>query len=85
MTLLFGTPWNLFGGEDFETLEILVYLSQLAFGNKRLALYANFMMATTMLFHPLTYPVGMYWISQLPFQVILDLFIYPFLPQFDTP
>jgi len=85
VTILFGTPWNQFGQADLGAVEILVYLEQLAFGNKRLALYAHAFMASAMLLHPITLSIGMYWFAQLPFQVILDLFVYPFLPQFDTP
>ena len=85
VTILFGTPWNIGGQEEWGALEIFVYLEQLFFGNKRLSLYANAIMASAMLLHPLTFSFGFYWFAQLPFQVVLDLFVYPFFPQFDTP
>ena len=87
-TILFPTFFNGFGVQEGDTdawLQILVYLEQLFVGNKRLALYNNIMMATTLLMHPISLPFAFYFIGQLPFQFVLDIFVYPFFPQFDTP
>ena len=84
VTIQFGTLWNFFN-QDGDFLRILVYLEQLFIGNKRLALYSNFMMAVVTLGHPITLPFSMYWWSQVPIQAILDLIVYPIWPQFDTP
>lgn len=86
VTLAFGTFWNMFGdsaGDD--TLIVLNYIEQLLIGNKRLALYNNFMMATVACFHPITLPFGALWLAQLPFQLVLDGLIYIIFPEFDTP
>ena len=85
MTILFGTPWNAFGAADYGWLAILVYFEQLFWGNKRLSAYANMVMGAAMLLHPITFNLAWFWYAQLPFQVILDFFVYPFFPQFDTP
>lgn len=85
VTILFGTPWNIFTLEQFDTVAILVYIEQLLVGNKRLSLYANAMMGAAMLLHPITFSIAWFFYGQLPFQIILDLFVYPFFPQFDTP
>ena len=85
-TILFPTFFNGFGAEGEQAwLQILVYLEQLLLGNKRLALYNNLMMATTLLLHPISLPFAFYFIGQLPFQFVLDIFVYPLFPQFDTP
>lgn len=84
VTVLFGTLWNLYG-DEWDGWAILVYLEQLFIGNKRLAAYANIMMAAAMTLHPITFPMSMYFWAQIPFNVVLDFAIYPFFPQFDTP
>lgn len=85
-TILFPTFFNGFGiSGDNGWLQALVYIEQLLVGNKRLALYNNMMMATTLLLHPISLPFAFYFIGQLPFQFVLDLFVYPVFPQFDTP
>lgn len=84
VTIEFPTWFNQFG-EDDTFLSAIVYLEQIFVGNKRLALYNNMMMATALLFHPISAPFALYYIAQIPFQFILDIFIYPFYPQFDTP
>lgn len=82
----FGTLFNAFSGTGENAwLESLIYLEQLFIGNKRLALYNNIIMATALALHPITLPFAFYFIGQLPFQIILDVFVYPFFPQFDTP
>jgi len=89
VTIQFGTWWNVFGSNDQTKengwLATLVYLEQIFIGNKRLAFYANIMMAAVMSFHPITLPFSLFWYSQLPFQAVLDLIVYPIWPQFDTP
>jgi len=84
VTILFGTPWNIYG-EEWEALDIVVYLEQLIFGNKRLAAFANMIMMAAMMLHPITFAVSFYWVAQLPFNAILEFLIYPIFPQFDTP
>lgn len=85
-TILFPTFFNGFGIEgENGWLQALVYIEQLLVGNKRLALYNNMMMATTLLMHPISLPFAFYFIGQLPFQFVLDIFVYPVFPQFDTP
>lgn len=70
-------------GNDW--LIVLSYVEQLLVGNKRLGLYNNFMMATVACFHPITLPFAFLWLSQLPFQGLLDGLIYIIFPEFDTP
>lgn len=86
VTVLFGTFWNSFGdGDKDDWLITLNYLYQLLVGNKRLGLFNNLMMTTVACLHPITLPFGMLWAAQLPFQIILDLFVYVVWPEFDTP
>lgn len=85
-TIQFGTIINAYGAKDEDSLiKTLLYLEQLFIGNKRLNFYANLMMSIVSSFHPITLPIGMYYITQLPIQMILDLIVYPVWPQFDTP
>lgn len=82
----FGTLFNSFGGSGENAwLETLVYVEQLLIGNKRLAIYNNIIMAVALALHPISLPFAFYFIGQLPFQIVLDVFVYPFFPQFDTP
>jgi len=87
-TIRFPTFFNNFGIESTDEngwLQALVFIEQLLVGNKRLSLYNNMMMATSLLMHPISLPFAFYFIGQLPFQFVLDIFVYPLLPQFDTP
>lgn len=86
VTIQFGTFFNAFNttGEN-GWLQTLVYIEQLLVGNKRLALYNNIMMAIVLALHPISLPFAFYYIGQLPFQLILDIIVYPLFPQFDIP
>lgn len=84
-TIEFPNAFNQFDGKNDTWLTILNYLWQIIVGNKRLALYTNFMAAVSLSFHPITIPFSLYYWAQLPAQIVLDIFIYPWLPQFDTP
>lgn len=89
VTIQFGTWSNVFAANE-ETQEngwlaTLVYLEQIFIGNKRMAMYANIMMAAALSLHPITLPFSLFFYSQLPFQMVLDLIVYPIWPQFDTP
>lgn len=85
-TIKFGTFFNGFGADGENAwLQVLVYLEQLLIGNKRLALYNNMMMATVLALHPISLPFSFYFLGQLPFQLVLDIWIYPFFPQLDIP
>lgn len=42
-------------------------------------------MTCALVLHPITLPFSFYYMAQLPFQFVLDIFVYPFYPQFDTP
>ena len=78
VTIKFGTLWNFFLTDNW--LAIPVYLEQLFIGNKRLALYNNFMMAVILMFHPITLPWSMYFWTQIPYQFVLDMIVYPIFP-----
>lgn len=84
VTIKFGTLWNFYNEAD-SWLVPLVYLEQLFIGNKRLALWNNFMMAMLLMWHPITFPWSMYFWVQLPYQLVLDGIVYPIFPALDTP
>jgi hypothetical protein len=85
-TIRFGTFFNAFNTEEEGWwIQTLVYIEQLIIGNKRLAFYNNIMMFLSLVWHPITLPFSFYYLAQLPFQTILDIFVYPLFPQLDTP
>ena len=83
VTVKFGTLWNFFLADNW--LAPFVYLEQLFIGNKRLSMYNNFMMACILVWHPMLLPWSVYYWTQLPFQFILDVLVYPIFPVLDTP
>lgn len=55
------------------------------FGNKRSMLYANILMAAVLSLHPITFVISWFFLFQVPIQILLEAFIYPWFPQYDTP
>jgi len=80
----FYTPANfIFAGKD--TLGLILFAEQLLLGNKRLGMYNNIFLAIVLSLHPISFMFSWYYLFQVPINVLLDVFIYPWFPQFDTP
>ena len=65
-TIEFPNLFNQFDGNRDTWLSILVFIEQLLVGNKRLALYNNFLAALALSYHPISIPFSMYFWAQIP-------------------
>lgn len=83
-TIVFFDPISIFVSEE-DFFAQLIWWEQLFFGNRRSALYVNFLMAIIFAAHPMTISLSWYFLFQIPAALLFETIIYPIFPQFDTP
>ena len=84
-TIVFYNPVSILFDDNVDEAAAASYWLQLLFGNKRSNIWFNLLMAVVLSLHPVSFMFSWYFLFQVPLQTILDIFVYPFVPQYDTP
>ena len=79
----FMVPDDLFT-DNYKDVDKIFYLWELVFGHKMLQLYAESIVGTAMLFHPITFVFSGYYWGQTGLRIFFGLF-YVFFPEFNVP
>ena len=63
----------------------LVYLEQLLVGNKKFKMIANGILGAALSQHPKTLPYGVFYLIQVPIEIVLEYILFMWWPQYEVP